>query len=66
MSNDNETDPTFVRAGFKDWPTYDNRPEPDEPQIARSAIPDPEWIKEPPPRTCSKSKTVTGEISPKK
>ena len=49
------------RAGFKDWPTYDNKPGPDEPQIARCAIPDPDWIKEPPPRTYNKNKTVTGE-----
>ena len=49
------------RAGFKDWPTYDNKPGPEEPQIARCAIPDPEWIKEPPPRTYNKNKTVTGE-----
>ena len=49
------------RAGFKDWPTYDNKPGPDEPHIARCAIPDPEWIKEPPPRTYNKSKTVTGD-----
>ena len=49
------------RTGFKDWPTYDNKPGPDEPQIARCAIPDAEWIKEPKPRTYNKNKTVTGE-----
>ena len=49
------------RAGFKDWPTYDNVPGPDEPNIARCAQPDPERIKEPPPRTYDKRKSSTGE-----
>ena len=49
------------RAGFKDWPTSDNVPGPDEPNIARCAQPDPEWLKEPPPRTYNKSKSNTGE-----
>ena len=54
------------RAGFKDWPTYDNKPGKEEPEIARCAVPDPEWIKEPPPRTYNTSKTITGENIAKK
>ena len=38
------------RAGFKDWPTYDNKPGKEEPEIARCAVPDPDWEKEPPPK----------------
>ena len=49
------------RAGFKDWPTYDNIPGKDEPNIARCAQLDPDWVKEPPPRTYETSKTPTGE-----
>ena len=49
------------RAGFKDWSAYDNKPGPEEPEIARCAIPDPDWVKEPPPRTYNTSKTPTGE-----
>ena len=49
------------RAGFKDWPTYDNKPGPEEPEIARCAIPDPDWIQEPPPKTYNTNKTPTGE-----
>ena len=49
------------RAGFKDWPTYDNKPGKDEPNIARCAQLDPDWVKEPPPRTDEKSKTPPGE-----
>ena len=45
------------RAGFKDWPTYDNKPGKEEPEIARCAIPDPDWEKEPPTKTCNTSKT---------
>ena len=54
------------RAGFKDWPTYNNVPGSEEPYIARCAHPDPEWIKEPPPRTYNTSKTITGENIAKK
>ena len=49
------------RAGFKDWPKYDNKPGPEEPEITRCAQPDPEWVLEPPPRTYNTSKTSTGE-----
>ena len=49
------------RAGFKDWPTYDNKPGPEEPEIARCAIPDPDWVQEPPPRTYNTNRTPTGE-----
>ena len=49
------------RAGFKDWPTYDNKPGKEEPDIARCAVPDPDWEKEPPPKTYNTSKTHTGE-----
>ena len=49
------------RAGFKDWPTYDNKPGNEEPEIARCAVPDTEWIKEPPAQTYNTSKTITGE-----
>ena len=49
------------RAGFKDWPTYDNKPGKEEPDIAKCAIPDPDWEKEPPPKTYNTSKTNTGE-----
>ena len=49
------------RAGFKDWPTYDNIPGKEEPHIARCAHLDPDWVKEPPPRTDDKGKTPTGE-----
>ena len=48
------------RAGFKDWPTYDNKPGPEEPEIARCALPDPDWIQESPPKTYN-TKTPTGE-----
>ena len=49
------------RAGFKDWPTYDNKPGKGEPEIARCAFPDPDWEKETPPRAYNTSKTSTGE-----
>ena len=49
------------RAGFKDWPTYDNKLGKEEPEIARCAVPDPDWVKEPPPRTYHTSRTQTGE-----
>ena len=49
------------RAGFKDWPTYDNKLGKEEPEIARCAVPDPDWEKEAPPRTDHTSKTQTGE-----
>ena len=49
------------RAGFRDWPTYDNKPGPEEPEIARCAMPDPEWVQEPPPKTYNTNKTFTGE-----
>ena len=49
------------RAGFKDWPLYDNKPGKEEPDIARCAIPDPDWEKEPPPKTYNTSKAQTGE-----
>ena len=48
------------RAGFQDWPMYDNKPGKEEPEIARCAIPDPTWVEEPPPRTYNTGKTVTG------
>ena len=49
------------RAGFKDWPTYDNKPGPEEPETAGCAIPDPDWVQEPQPRTYNTNKTPTGE-----
>ena len=49
------------RAGFKDWPTYNNIPGKDEPEVARCAFPDPDWEKEPPPKTYNTSKSSTGE-----
>ena len=49
------------RAGFKDWPTDDNKPGKEEPDIARCAFPDPYWEEEPPPETDNTSKTNTGE-----
>ena len=52
------------RAGFKDWPTYDNKHGPEEPEIARCAIPDPDWVQEPPPRTYNTNKMPTGEKMP--
>ena len=48
------------RAGFSDWPTYDNKPGIEEPIIADTAYPHPLWIQEPPPRTYNTGKTVTG------
>ena len=48
------------RAGFKDWPTYDNKPGKEEPEIARYAIPDPALVEEPPSRTDNTGKTVAG------
>ena len=50
------------RAGFKDWPTHINSPGVDEPQIARCSYPDPDWVKELPPRRYEKGKTPTGEM----
>ena len=47
------------RAGFKDWPTYNNIPGKEEPEVAKYAYPDPDWEKEPPPRTYN-SKSSTG------
>ena len=44
------------RAGFKDWPSYDNKPGKEEPSIARIAYQDPTWIQEPPPRTYNTGK----------
>ena len=49
------------RAGFKDWPTYNNKPGKEEPEIARCAYPDPDWEKEKPPKTYDTSKSTTGE-----
>ena len=54
------------RAGFKDWPTYNNIPGKEEPEIARCAYPNPDWEKEPPPRTYNTSKRSTGERIAKK
>ena len=48
------------RAGFKDWPSYDNKPGEEEPELARCVHQDPECIEEPPPRTYNTGKTVTG------
>ena len=49
------------RAGFKDWPTYNNKTGKEEPEIARCAYPDPDWEKETPPKTDNTSKSITGE-----
>ena len=48
------------RAGFTDWPDYDNQPGSYEKDIATYAYPDPLWIQGPPPRTYNTGKTVTG------
>ena len=49
------------RAGFADWPRYDNIPGNKEPHIAKIAYQDPCWEDRPPPRTYNTQKTVTGE-----
>ena len=48
------------RAGFTDWPDYDNIPGKGEPLIARCAYQDNTWETGPPPRTYNTSKTITG------
>ena len=48
------------RAGFTDWPDYDNIPGKGEPLIARCAHQDTTWETGPPPRTYNTSKTITG------
>ena len=48
------------RAGFSDWPEYDNIPGKGEPHIARYAYQDTTWENGPPPKTYNTSKTVTG------
>ena len=48
------------RAGFSDWPSYDNKPGAEEPVIAKHAYPDPLWVQEPPPKTYNTGQTVTG------
>ena len=48
------------RAGFPDWPNYENKPGAEEPVIAHCAYPDPLWIQGPPPKTYNTGKTVTG------
>ena len=50
-----------TEQGFKDWPLYDNKPGAEESDIARCAYPDPDWVKEPPPKTYNTNKTPTGE-----
>ena len=49
------------RAGFSDWPNYENIPGKDEPHIAKIAYQDPCWEDCPPPRTYKTDKTITGE-----
>ena len=49
------------RAGFTDWPTYDNIPGKEEPHIAKIAYQDPCWEDRPPPRTYNTQKSTTGE-----
>ena len=49
------------RAGFTDWPSYDNIPGKEEPHIATIAYQDPCWEDRPPPRTYNTQKSVTGE-----
>ena len=49
------------RAGFADWPRYDNIPGKKEPHIATIAYQDPCWEDRPPPRTYNTQKTLTGE-----
>ena len=49
------------RAGFADWPRYDNIPGNKEPHIAKIAYQDPCWEDRPPPRTYNTQKTITGE-----
>ena len=49
------------RAGFTDWPRYDNIPGKEEPHIAKIAYQDPCWEDRPPPRTYNTQKTTTGE-----
>ena len=49
------------RAGFADWPRYDNIPGNKEPHIAKIAYQDPCWEDRPPPRTYNTQKTLTGE-----
>ena len=49
------------RAGFSDWPEYDNIPGKGEPMIANIAYQDTAWDNGPPPRTYNTGKTLTGE-----
>ena len=48
------------RAGFSDWPEYDNIPGKEEPHIANIAYQDNAWDNGPPPRVYNTGKTVTG------
>ena len=54
------------RAGFKYWPTYNNIPGKDKPQIAKCAFPDPEWMEDPPYADMRKVRPRQGNKLPSK